>query len=293
MIIVSHVKRMTSRFLPDNFDPSHPLALIAGRGLYPLLTATRAREAGIPIRLVAFEGETRDDLVESFAPEHRTMIKVGQLGHMLKALQRFGAAYAIMAGQITPRKLFKGLHPDLKAITILASLKERNAETIFGAIASEMAKVSVHLLDARALLDDQLAGHGIMSSGKYQPETATLEHGVRVARECARLDIGQGIVVSRGTVLAVEAFEGTDPMLRRSGTFGAKDTLFIKTSKPDQDTRFDVPVFGMQTLDVMTEAGLGAAALEAGQTLILDKEQVLSEARKRKITLLGYSDLSS
>lgn len=279
---------MNSRFLPDNFDTTRPLALIAGKGLYPILSAERARRAGIPLRLIAFEGETLDELIQSFAPEHRTLIKVGQLGHMLKALQRFDAAYAIMAGQITPRKLFKGLHPDLKAITILATLKERNAETIFGAIAEEMEKSGTHLLDARAFLDDQLASPGLMSPGKYQPDPETLAHGIRIAKECAQLDIGQGIVVSRGTILAVEAFEGTDPMLRRAGTFDARETLFIKTSKPGQDTRFDVPVFGMKTLDTMSEANLSAAALQTNHTLILDKPQVFTQAQKRKITLLGY-----
>ncbi|WOO41901.1 LpxI family protein [Rubellicoccus peritrichatus] len=279
---------MVSRFLPQDFDPQKSLAVIAGRGFYPVLTVELARAQSIKVQLIAFEGETREELFDSFAPEDRKWIKVGQVGHMLKALQKFGAGYAIMAGQITPRRLFKGLHPDIKAVKILASLKERNAETIFGALATEIKNIGVHQLDARAFLDSEMADEGLMAKGRYQPEADTLEHGIRIAKEIARLDIGQGVVVSRGTVLAVEAFEGTDPMLKRSGTFGAKETLFIKTVKPGQDTRFDVPVFGMQTLDVMTEAGITAAALEASNTIILEKENVLMEAKKRKITLLGY-----
>lgn len=279
---------MASRFLPQDFDSQKPLAVIAGRGFYPVLTVKLARAANIKVQLIAFEGETRQDLFDSFAPDDRKWIKVGQVGHMLKALQKFGSGYAIMAGQITPRRLFKGLHPDIKAVKILASLKERNAETIFGALATEIKNIGVHQLDARAFLDSEMADEGLMAKGRYQPEADALEHGIRIAKEMARLDVGQGVVVSRGTVLAVEAFEGTDPMLKRSGTFGAKETLFVKTVKPGQDTRFDVPVFGMQTLDVMTEAGIAAAALEADNTIILEKETVLAEAKKRKITLWGY-----
>jgi UDP-2,3-diacylglucosamine hydrolase len=116
----------------------------------------------------------------------------------------------------------------------------------------------------------------------------TLAHGARLAREVARLDIGQSVVVSSGTVIAVEAFEGTDAMLRRAGGFGADAPLFVKTAKPKQDFRFDVPVFGRGTLEVMREAKISAAALEAGATLILEKSAVLAEARAAGIQLLGY-----
>ncbi len=280
---------MISRFLPPDFSPGRPIAVIAGRGRYPILTVERIRAHGLEAKLIAFEGETEDSLLDSFDPADRAVIKVGQLGHMLKALKRNGSAYVVMAGQITPRKLFKGLHPDLKAITILASLKERNAETIFGAIAREIADIGVHQLDARVFLDDQLADTGCMTGGTFKVETDVLEHGIHIAREVARLGIGQGVVVNRGTVLAVEAFEGTDPMLRRAGTFTAPSPLFVKTIKPGQDFRFDVPVFGTRTLDVMDEANIRSAAVEAHNTLILDKPLVLEYARKLKIQLYGFS----
>src|SRR4051812_13127205 len=186
---------------------------------------------------------------------------------MLKALDEFGAGAALMAGQITPKRLFKGLHPDLKATKILLSLKRRNAETIFGAIAREIEALGVLLLDARAFLDAQLATAGCMTGRKFPIEPEYLAHGVEIARECARLDIGQGCVVRRGTVLAVEAFEGTDEMLRRAGTFKTDDALFVKTVKARQDWRFDVPCFGTRTLETMRDAQLGAAALEAGKVI--------------------------
>src|SRR5689334_4968431 len=226
-----------SPFLPASFDGTRPLALIAGQGVYPVLVAAAVRSAGIPLRLIAFEDETRPELVASFAPQDFRRLKVGQLGHMLDALKEFDAGYALMAGQITPRRLFKGLHPDLKATRILLSLKRRNAETIFGAIAREIEALGVTLLDARAFLDDQLAPAGCMTAKKFSIDRDYLEHGVHIARECARLDIGQGCVVRKGTVLAVEAFEGTDEMLRRAGAFKTDEALFVKTVKTRQDWR--------------------------------------------------------
>ncbi|QYY34707.1 UDP-2,3-diacylglucosamine diphosphatase LpxI [Ruficoccus sp. ZRK36] len=278
-----------SPFLPSGFDPTRPLAIVAGKGRYPILLAEKARAAGVPVRLVAFHGETSTDFYEDFPESERALIKVGQVGHMLKALKKFGAGYAIMAGQITPRRLFKGLHPDLKAVAILASLKERNAESIFGALAAEIEKIGVCQLDARAFLEDQLADTGVMTGGRDKIDPRTLEHGIRIAKEVARLDIGQGVVVSRGTVLAVEGFEGTDQMLRRAGQFEARDPLFVKTVKPGQDYRFDVPVFGLKTLESLRVANIRHVAVEAANTILLDKPDVLARARELKIQLTGYT----
>ena len=277
-----------SKFLPEDFDSSRPLVLVAGRDTYPALLASRAKEAGVSVRLVELKGETSIELAESFSTDERITVKVGQVGKLLKALRKFEAGYAVMAGQVTPGKLFRGLHPDLKAIRMLAGLDRRNAETIFGAIADEIEKAGVQLLDARVFMDADLAEAGIMVAGKTKIETKHLAHGVEIARESARLDVGQGVIVSQGTVLAVEAFEGTNAMIERSGSFGAKQTLFVKTGKPSQDTRFDVPVFGLKTLETMTEAKLSAAALEAGSVLILDKPAVLAEAKRLGIGLIGF-----
>ncbi len=219
----------------------------------------------------------------------RRILLVGQLGKMLKALRDFDAGYALMAGQITPRRLFKGLHPDLKATQILLSLKRRNAETIFGAIAREIEAIGVTLLDARSFLDDHLAGSGCMTGRSFPIDDDYLQHGIMIARECARLDIGQGCVVRKGTVLAVEAFEGTDEMLRRAGGFKTDGALFVKTVKVRQDFRFDVPCFGLRTLETMREAGLTAAALETGRVLMLDKPAVLAQAKSWGISLAGFA----
>jgi DUF1009 family protein len=277
-----------SAFLPPSFNRQRPLALIAGQGTYPMMVATSARAAQVPVKLIAFEEETRPELVNSFAAADRRTLRVGQLGHMLDALRDFGAGSALMAGQITPRRLFRGLHPDLKATRILLSLKRRNAETIFGAIAREIEALGVTLLDARSFLDDQLASAGCMTGRRFSFDQDYLEHGIQIARECARLDIGQGCVVRKGTVLAVEAFEGTDEMLRRAGSFQTDGMLFVKTVKARQDWRFDVPCFGQQTLAAMHQAGIKAAALEAGKVLMLEKPAVLAQARDWGIELYGF-----
>lgn len=277
-----------SAYLPARFDARRPLALIAGQGIYPILVAQAARAAGVPVKLIAFDEETPPELVSSFSSRDVRQLKVGQLGAMLKALREFDAGSALMAGQITPRRLFKGLHPDLKATRILLALKRRNAETIFGAIAAEIEALGITLLDARAFMDDQLVSAGCLTGGRFPIDRDQVDHGVTIARECARLDIGQGCVVRKGTVLAVEAFEGTDEMLRRAGAFKTDEALFVKTVKQRQDWRFDVPCFGRRTLETMRKAKLAAAALEAGKVIMLEKKAVIEQARAWGIDLLGF-----
>jgi DUF1009 family protein len=278
-----------SQFLPDTFD-QRPIGLIAGKGQYPILTAKRIRAAGLPLRIVSFAGETEPALIDSIPANEHIQIKVGQLGKLLRSLKKLDCGYALMAGQITPRRLFHGLHPDLKALKILNSLKIKNAETIFGAIAGEIEAIDISMLDARSFMDDQLANEGLMTAGKLKAELTDIAHGISIAKGIADLDAGQGVVVRHGTVLAVEAYEGTDPMLRRAGTFKTDDLIFVKTVKRGQDYRFDVPVFGHRTLDVMHESGIRTAVLESGSVLILEKANILEKAHALKIELFGFSE---
>ncbi len=276
-----------STFLPANFD-GQAIGLIAGKGLYPILMAERIRAAGIPLRLISFKGETEPSLIDSIPRNEHLQIKVGQLGKLLKSLKKLGCRYAIMAGQITPKRLFHGLHPDLKALAILNSLKIKNAETIFGAIAAEIEAIDISMLDARSFLDDQLASAGLMTGGTLKAAPDDIAHGIQIAKGITELDIGQGAVVRKGTVLAVEAYEGTDPMLKRAGSFKTDGLIFVKTVKRQQDYRFDVPVFGERTLDVMHEAGIRTAALEVDRVIMLDKSALLQKAAKLKIEIIGY-----
>lgn len=278
---------MSSAFLPADFQP-RPIGLIAGKGDYPILTAERIRAAGMPLRLISFHGETDPELVADVPTADHRQVKVGQLGKMLKALRELDCGYALMAGQITPRRLFHGLHPDLKALAILNRLKTKNAETIFGAIAEEIEAIDIQMLDARAFIDDQLATEGLMTSGRQKAEPDYLAHAIRIARAISEEDIGQGCVVRKGTVLAVEAYEGTDPMLQRAGTFKTDGMIFAKTVKRNQDYRFDVPVFGERTLEMMHQSKITTAALEKDAVIMLRKERLIEKAQSLSIELIGF-----
>jgi hypothetical protein len=284
---------MLSRFLPADLDRARPIAVIAGNGDYPAMTIAAIRRAGLAARLIGVNGDVRDDLVASFIESERRVIDVGQIGKLLTTLREFGCAHAIMAGQVTPKRLFHGLNPDFKAAAILLKLKRKNAESIFGAIADEMSAIGVTLLDARAFLEDQLADAGWMTKRTEKIDEEYLQHGLEIARECARLGIGQGVVVRKGTVLAVEAFEGTDDMLRRAGTFKTDGMIFVKTVKPRQDFRFDVPVFGRRTLDIMHDSKITTAALGAGDVLLLDRPAVLKQAEASGIQIFGFGPPSN
>ena len=157
-----------SCFLPDQFDASSPLALIAGKGNYPILLKERADRAGIPLCLIELGGETSSELINSFSNKDRSSLKVGQIGKLLKELKRHHAKYAVMAGQVTPGKLLGACIQTSRAIRMLAGLERKNAETIFGAIGDEIEKSGVHLLDARVFMDEDLADDGIMVQGKQK-----------------------------------------------------------------------------------------------------------------------------
>jgi DUF1009 family protein len=198
-----------------------------------------------------------------------------------------------MSGQIAPKNLFN-LRPDIKAVLLLAKLRERNAESIFGAIADSMAEAGVTLLPATSFMEECLAPIGLVAGpAPGRRELADLEYGFRIAKESSRLDIGQTVVVKSGTVLAVEAFEGTNATILRGGSLGKKGAVMVKVAKPGQDLRFDVPVIGPLTLETAAEAGLGAIGVEAGQTLLLEKERMSALAAAHKISLFGVSTARS
>jgi DUF1009 family protein len=264
------------------------LALIAGNGTYPFATVRGARAAGVArIAAVAFEGETNPDLAQQV--DDIAWLRVGQLGKMLAFLKASGASHGIMAGQIAPKNLFD-LRPDLKALVLLATLRQRNAESIFGAIGAEMAKAGVELLPATAFLEDQLASSGLIAGPRLsRREQMDVEFGFRVAKEVSRLDIGQTVIVKGGTVLAVEAFEGTNAAIARGGELGRKDATMVKVSKPNQDLRFDVPVIGPLTLDAAHAAKLRVIGVEAGKTLLLEPEKTRALAEERRISIYGLT----
>jgi DUF1009 family protein len=263
-----------------------PLFLIAGSGLYPRLVLRGARAAGVPrVAVAAFHGETDPALADE--ADSVVWLKVGQLGKLIQTAREAACPSAIMAGQLAPSNLFQ-LRPDFRALVILARLRERNAETLFGAVADELARVSVAVLPATTYMEEHLASPGVMAGPRLKPRhRQDLDYGFRIAKEVSRLDIGQTVVVKNGTVLAVEGFEGTNDCLLRGGTLGRGDATMVKVSKPAQDLRFDVPVIGEVTLQTAHEAGLRRLGVEAGRCLLLDRPAVLRRADALSLTLYG------
>ncbi len=265
------------------------LAIIAGNGTYPFATVRGARAAGVKrIAVAAFNNET-DPEIAKLVDEIEWM-RVGQLGKMIAFAKASGARHAIMAGQIHPRNLFD-LRPDMKALVLLARLRTRNAESIFGAIADALEQAGVELLPATTFLDDQLARPGLIAGPRLsRREEEDVGFGFRIAKESSRLDIGQTVVVKGGTVLAVEAFEGTNAALQRGGELGRKDAVMVKVSKPRQDLRFDVPVIGPLTLDAARGARIRVIGVESGKTLLLEPERVAALAAKYRISVFGAEE---
>lgn len=262
------------------------LFLIAGNGTYPFLVAKGARAAGVKkIVVAAFEGET-DPILANYVDEIIWM-RIGQVGRLLKAARESGASASMMAGQIAPGHLFD-LRPDIKALLLLAKLKERNAESLFTALANELEKVGTQLLPATTFLEESLATPGLIAGPKLkQRQLEEVTFGHHIAKEISRLDIGQTVIVKRGTVLAVEGFDGSDATIKRGGLLGKGNACMVKVSKPNQDMRFDVPVIGIKTLVTAAEAGISIIALEARKTLLLEADLLKKEATEKGITVFG------
>jgi DUF1009 family protein len=264
----------------------HTLGIIAGNGVYPQLLANAARAAGVKkIVAAAFTGET-DPALEKDVDVLEWM-RVGQLNRLLKFFRAQGIHSAIMAGQIAPKNLFD-LRPDWKALMLLGKLKQRNAESIFAAIANELAAIDVTLLPATTFLEDCLASSGLLAGPKLsQQEQDDVELGWKIAKEIARLDIGQTIIVRNGTVVAVEALEGTNEAMRRGGELAGTGAVMVKVAKPNQDMRFDVPVMGVETIRIAAETRLRVIAVEAGKTLLLERNAIVDLANRSKISIVA------
>src|SRR5947199_3128475 len=256
-----------------------PLGIIAGNGVYPQELTQAARKAGVKqIVAAAFVDETDRSIEKNV--DTVEWLRVGQLGKLLKFFRENQVRCVIMAGQIAPKNLFD-LRPDVKALVVLAKLKQRNAESIFNAIAEELKKEDVDLLPATTFLDDQIAPKGLIAGSKLsRAEEEDVDLGWNVAKEMARLDIGQTIIVKNGTVLAVEAFEATNDAIKRGGSLAREGAVMIKVAKPNQDMRFDVPVVGVETIKVAAEAKLRVIAVEAGKTLLLEREAIVDLAKR-------------
>jgi UDP-2,3-diacylglucosamine hydrolase len=262
------------------------LGIIAGSRSLPLVLAREARKTGVR-RLVAVgcEGETDPALADLV--DEIVWVKVGQISKMIHALASRGVRKCVMAGQIAPKNLFD-LRPDFRALTLLLRLKERNAHTLFGAVADELAKDGVELIEATPWLKP------VMPSGDFNlgpalsgEQLEDIRFGYHLAKEVSRLEIGQIVVVKNGTVLAVEGFEGTDKCLARGGELaGARGgAVAVKVAKVKHDFRWDIPCLGPGTVETCARHGVSVLAFESGRCLLLEQETCATLAEKNKISI--------
>ena len=265
------------------------LGIIAGNGDFPLILAPAARAQGFHVVAAAFEGETSAEIGK--AADEVEWVRIGQLDKLIKVFTSRGITRAVMAGGITPSNLFKNLSLDMRMIAVAARLKVRNAETIFGAIATEMAKDGVELLDPRPFLGDSVPKAGCLTRGKPgSDQQDDIAFGLKIAKAVSALDIGQTVVVKQGTVLAVEGFEGSDECIKRGGALaGEKSGAVVKVSKPNQDFRFDIPCVGMRTIESCAAGKIAVLAIEAGSSLLLNRDKVLNTANKQGLCVIVVS----
>ena len=260
------------------------LGLIAGNGRFPFLVLEGARKAGTSVAVAAIREETDPDIDR--AAERVIWVGLGQLGKMLRFFKNEGVEKAIMAGQVKHVQIFSGAIPDVRMLKMLLRLPKRNTDALIGAVADELAGEGIELIDSTFFLKDQLPQSGTLT--KREPderERGDIEYGLEIAREIARLDLGQTIVIRDRACVAIEAMEGTDAVIRRAGQLVRGRLTVVKIAKPDQDMRFDVPVVGLPTIESMVASGATCLCLTAGKTLIFDREEMIGLANKTKIAI--------
>jgi DUF1009 family protein len=263
-----------------------PLGLIAGNGIFPRLVAHGAREAGIDVVAVAHVGETEPQLEAEVTS--LTWIRVGELGKMIRTLKQAGCERAVMAGGIKKARLFSGFRPDLRGAAFLARMRTLHDDKLLRGIADEIESDGIRVISSTEYLPRLIPSAGVLSRRTPKAhERADVEFGVRVAKAVGSFEIGQTVVVKNGLVLAVEAVEGTDAAIRRGGELARGGAVVVKVSKPGQDLRFDVPAVGPETIRLMAETGATVLAIEAGKTIVLEREQVLEAAAKAGIAVLA------
>jgi DUF1009 family protein len=260
------------------------LGLIAGNGRFPFLVIEGARKAGAQVAVAAIREET-DPGIESVA-DSLTWVGIGQLGKMLRFFKDEGVNQAIMAGQVKHVQIFSRAVPDVRMLKMLLRLPRRNTDALIGAVAGELAAEGIELIDSTHFLKDELPSPGVLTKrAPDERERVDIEYGLQVAREIARLDLGQTIVIRERACVAIEAMEGTDAVIRRAGGLVRGRLTVVKIAKPDQDMRFDVPVVGLPTLETMSECGATCLCLTAHKTLMFDRRQMIKFADKRKIAI--------
>ena len=262
------------------------IGLIAGNGQFPRLFAQTARTQGVPVVAVAHRGESLvglDSLVD-----HLTWINVGELDTLIDTFRAHGVTRAVMAGGIDKAALMENFAPDARGVRLLERLTQWSDDALLRELAAELENEGIAVIASTTFLDSILTREDVLS--RCQPDDAQrrdIRFGLDLLGALGPFDVGQAVVVKAGIVLAVEAIEGTDAALRRGGQLGRGGAVAVKASKPSQDLRFDVPAVGLETIAVCAEVGIAVLALEAGKTLMFDRDEMLRRADEQGIVVVG------
>jgi len=267
---------------------SEKIGLIAGKGQFPLLFAEAARRQGLEVVAVAHRGET-DPALESLVHQCE-WIYVGQLGKLIKAFKQAGVSRAVMAGGVSRGRLFRDFRPDFRALNLIRKAGAGHDDRILRGLAAELEGEGITIVSTLLYLEDLLAQPGRLSrSQPTSQELQDIDFGFKIAKEVGRLDLGQCVVVRRQVVTALEAVEGTDDTIRRGGRLAGPGAVVVKICKPGQDLRFDLPAVGKNTIEVMREVEARVLAVEAGKTLIFDREDMLALADRLGLAVWGVA----
>jgi len=277
---------------PSHGAPRRPTAerigLIAGNGRFPLIFAETARRQGVEVVAVAHRGETLPEIA-AFVAE-LTWVRVGELGRIIRVFKRADVRRAVMAGGITKPRHLADLRPDLRGGAFLAKIRSLKDDVLLRGVAAELEREGIAVVESTLFLGALVPAAGTLTRAAPRArEWEDIRFGFRVAKDLGRWDIGQSVVVKGGAVLAVEGIEGTDAAIRRGGELGRGGVVVVKVSKPMQDLRFDVPAVGMTTIEVLREVGGRVLAVEAGRTVMLEREAVLAAADAAGIAVVGMT----
>jgi UDP-2,3-diacylglucosamine hydrolase len=267
--------------------------IIAGNGRFPVIALETARKQGDQAVAIAIREEASPDVERVAAKCY--WVSLGELSKLIEICRSEGITQIMMAGQVKHAKIFSSIRPDWKLVKLLASLAQKNTDSLIGGVAKVLADEGIDLVDSTMLMKPLLATPGAMTKRKTDSdESRNIEYGRKIAHALASLDLGQSVAIADRACVALEAMEGTDAMLRRAaGLVEGKNLTLIKASSRRRHLLFDVPVIGPRTIDVMIETGTTAIAVDAGRTLLLDKEELLSKANAARIAILGMEPLTA
>jgi hypothetical protein len=269
-------------------DATAGWGLIAGNGQFPFLVLEAARDQGIEMTVIAIREEASPELEKAAKRLH--WVSLGELSRTLELLHQEGVTRAVMAGQVKHNKIFSSIRPDWKLAKLLLSLPLKNTDSLIGAVARVLESEGVQLVDSTSFLKPLVPAPGVLTRRAPDArESEDISYGREIARQIAGLDLGQTVVIRDRACVAVEAMEGTDETIERAGRIAEGNSLvMVKVSKPRQDMRFDVPVIGMKTVEVMQRCRVTALGMDAGRTLLFDRARVIAAADAAGIAIEAF-----